>query len=91
MVTEINRVAIANEEHSLHMYKVHLITEKAFAHRACQLVLTEVAVDCMYATGVGTVKLQFFSFYARVGKTFENLQMPRVDKLIQPWRNWYLS
>jgi len=32
------------------MYKVHLVTEKAFAHRAYQLVLTEVAVDCMYAS-----------------------------------------
>lgn len=41
---------MGNTEHSLHMYKVHPAIEKAFAHWACQLVLTEVAVHCMDAT-----------------------------------------
>jgi hypothetical protein len=46
----MNRSSYSNAEHSLRMYKVHVAIEKAFAHWACQLVLTEVAVHCMDAT-----------------------------------------
>lgn len=85
------KVAIANTERNLRMYKVHPAIEKSFAHWSCQPVLTEVAIHCMDVTiGISKEDIRFMLELV-VSTAFQNLQMLSFDELIQPWRNWYLS
>uniref|UniRef100_A0A0A9FFD9 Uncharacterized protein n=1 Tax=Arundo donax TaxID=35708 RepID=A0A0A9FFD9_ARUDO len=66
------------------MYKAHVGIEKAFAHWACQLVLTKVAVDWMDESAIWELADLSVNF-STAGPTFENLQMFCADELIQPW------